>query len=180
MKWFLLISILFLHACSNLPANIKTPPAVDIQLHQTLTNAADYQNYPVRWGGTVIEVKNKTDETTMQILYYPLGYYGRPNLNQTSLGRFVTVSKQFLDPAIYTKGTEITIAGSFLSLVEKQIGEKPVKMPLIAIDTQHIWPKYRQNYYRGYYDYPYRYYGYRGRYYPYSYYRRGFSYYNCY
>ncbi|MFW5443876.1 MAG: Slp family lipoprotein [Methylococcaceae bacterium] len=183
MKWLLLISTLFLHACSNLPANIKNPPGIDIQLHQALTNNSNYLNYlnyPIRWGGTVIEVKNNADETTMQMLFYPLNYYGRPRLSQTPLGRFITVSKQFLDPAIYTKGTEITIAGSLQGVTEKKIGEKTIKMPVVSIDNYHIWPELQQNYYRGYYDYPYSYYGYRGGFYPYSYYRGGYGYYNCY
>lgn len=81
MKWFLFISILFLQACSNLPANIKNPPDVDIQLHQVLMNSSNFQNSPVRWGGTIIDVENEADKTNMQILFYPLNYYGRPILN---------------------------------------------------------------------------------------------------
>ena len=175
MKWFLFISILFLHACSNLPANIKNPPSVDIQLHQALKNSSSFQNYPVRWGGTIIDVENEANETKMQILFYPLNYYGRPKLNKPSSGRFITVSKQFLDPAIYANGTSITVVGTLQGTLEKQIGKKIITVPIVSINSFHIWPQYPQNYYSPYGYYP-NYYGYGYRYYPYSYYRGGYYY----
>jgi len=178
MKWFLLLSILLLQACSNLPDNIKNAPSVDIQPQQALSNSNDFTNYPVRWGGKIINVENKADETKIQILAYPLNYYGRPQLNQSPSGRFLSVSKQFLDPAIYTKDSEITIAGSLQGTLEKTIGEKTITVPIVTIDYHHIWPRQQQqNYYREYNYNPY--YGYRG-YYPYNSYRGGYRYYNCY
>ena len=177
MKWFLLISILFLQACSNLPANIKNAPNVDIQLHDVLSNNSNnYQNNPVRWGGKIIDVENKSDITKIQILTYPLNHYGRPQLNQPPSGRFISISNQFLDPEIYIKDTEITIAGSLQGTLEKKIGERKITMPVVAIDELHIWPQYQQNHYSSYDYYPY--YGYR--YYPYHSYRGRYRYYGCY
>ena len=43
---------------------------------------------------------------------YPLNYYGRPQLNKPSEGRFVIKSTEFLDPAVYAKDKEITVAGT--------------------------------------------------------------------
>lgn len=179
MKWILLLSIFFLQACSNLPVNIKNAPSTDLQFHHVLSDSASFQNQPVRWGGTVIDVVNKAQETELQIMYYPLNYYGRPLLNKSPSGRFLSISKQFLDPALYTTNTEITIAGSIQGTVEKTIGEKIITMPIIAIDNYHIWPKFQQNYYRPY-DPPYFEYEYRYHYYPYSIYRSRYRYYNCY
>lgn len=179
MKWFFIFCMLFLQACSNLPANIQNPPTVDIQLHQVLKSSNQYQNQPVRWGGTVIDVENETDKTTLQILFYPLDYYGRPRINQKASGRFISISPHFLDPAIYSTGTQITIAGTIQNTVIKQIGKKPVSIPVIAINTAHIWPNYRQTDYWDYdYGYRYPYYGYRRSYYPYNYYRSRYRYYN--
>ncbi len=172
MKGFLFISIFFLQACSNLPANIKNAPSADVQLHQVLANSSNFQNNPVRWGGTIIEVANEPDETKMQVLLYPLNYYGRPVLSQPALGRFMTVSKLFLDPAIYSKGTEITITGSLQGTVEKVIGERSITVPVINMDGYHVWRAYQQSYYNngGFYHYdryPFFYAGYRrGGYYP--------------
>ena len=129
----------------------------------------------MRWGGRIIDVENKTDKTNIQILIYPLNFFGRPQLNQTPLGRFVTVSKQFLDPAVYTKDTAITVSGSLQGTVEKMIGEKKITMPLVATDVYHVW---RQYHYRPYNYFPH--YGYRHRFYPYYSCRGRYRYYNCY
>ncbi|KAF3984104.1 MAG: Slp family lipoprotein [Methylococcales symbiont of Hymedesmia sp. n. MRB-2018] len=162
MKSLIIVSLLFLQACSNLPANIKNAPQVDTQLHHVLANSHNFKNTPVRWGGKIIDVENKVEGTQIQILYYPLNHYGRPLLDKPSLGRFISISKQFLDPAIYPKDTEITIAGSINGMVEKVIGEQTIKVPVVTIDGHHIWPKYQQIY-RPYYDYynHNHYYGYR-------------------
>ena len=178
MKWFLFISVLFLYACSNLPDNIKNPPTVDIQLNQVLQNSSDFQNHPVRWGGTIIDVKNKANSTLIQILSYPLDYFARPKLNQPAIGRFISISNQFLDPAIFAKGTKITIAGTLQGTVEKKVDEKIITIPIIAIDNHHIWPHYRQNYYRPYGYYPYFNYG--GGFYPYHFYGSRYFYDRCY
>lgn len=186
MKLFLFISILFLHACSNLPTTIQYPPKGNLQLQQVLRDNSDYQNSLVRWGGTIIDVENKADSTKMQVLYYPLNYYGRPIINKTANGRFITESKLFLDPAIFTKGTQITVSGTLQGFQKKQIGEKSITLPIVVMDSHYIWPEYQQNYYADY-GYSYHNYGYRyGRYYPYSFYnRRSFfyggrgSYYYC-
>lgn len=179
MKWFLLFNIILLNACSNLPANIQNPPSVDIHLRDVQENSSQYINQPVRWGGTVIEVQNEADESSMQILFYPLNYFGRPKLNQQASGRFMTVSKQFLDPAIYSEGTKITIAGTVQNTLVKQIGNKTIPLPVVTIENHHIWPEYRQADDWDYH-YPHYFYGYRRSYYPYNYYRRGYRYNNCY
>lgn len=183
MKGLIFISIFFLQACSNLPANIKNAPKADVQLHQVLANSDNFKNNPVRWGGTIIDVDNEPDTTKMQILLYPLNFYGRPILSRTALGRFIAVSKQFLDPAIYTKGTEITVAGSLQGTMQKKVGEKSVTVPVVAIDEQHIWPAYSRSYYNNdsYYGYPNYYSGYRyGRFYPSFSYSGRYRYYGCY
>ncbi len=168
-----------MHACSTLPTNIKNPPIVDIQLNQVVKNSSQYLNQPVRWGGTVIDVENEPDKTTLQVLFYPLDYFGRPRINQPALGRFVSVSTQFLDPAIYSTGTELTIAGIVQKTIVKKIGQKEVPIPVITMTNHHIWPQYRQTEDWDY-NYNYRYYGYRR--YPYNYYYRGgYRYYDyCY
>jgi len=175
MKWFLLISILLLQACSNLPANIKNAPSVDIQPHHVLSNSNNVNNTPVRWGGKIIDVENKANETVIQILFYPLNYYGRPQLNQTSSGRFLSISKQFLDPAVFTKDAEITIAGTLQGSEEKMIGEKTITVPIVSINNHYIWPQNQQRYNNAY-----PYYRYRRGIYPYNPYRGRYRYYNCY
>ena len=159
-------SILLLSACSNLPPAIEDAPLYDISYSQATRNIAQYKAAPVRWGGVVIDVENEQNYSLVQVLYYPLKSYGRPQLDKVNEGRFLIKSPQFLDPAVYTKDTEITVAGILKGDVERKVGNKTLRLPLISSTLIYLWPVYVPGNYYGYgYGYGYPYYGYFG--YPY-------------
>jgi len=148
----------------NLPPAIKNAPEVNISYSQALKSAGSSKEAPVRWGGKIIDVQNEQTYSLVQIMYYPLNYYGRPKLAEPNEGRFAVKSPDFLDPAIYTKDAEITVAGTLKGDVEQIIGKKTLKIPLILSKVIHLWPEIeRNNAYYGYggfgYGYPF-YYGY--------------------
>jgi outer membrane lipoprotein len=169
MKQHLLsICILLLSACSNLPPAIRDAPLFDISYSQASQDISHYKDAPVRWGGIVIDVENEQNFSLVQVLYYPLNSYGRPQLDKANEGRFLIKSPEFLDPTVYTKDTEITVAGTLKADIKRTIGNKTLRLPLISATVIHLWPAYTPDNYYGYggsgYGYPY--YGYYG-YYPY-------------
>ncbi len=187
MKQLFLFVLLWLTACSNLPPAIEDPPPFDLSYIEALSNVNKYKNAPVRWGGTVVEVENEASFSAIQILVYPLGSYGRPDLDEAQQGRFVVKSPEFLDPAVYSKDKRITVAGVLEGDTERKIGNKSLKLPLVSAKTIHLWADdYYSPYYGGYggfgwgggFGYPYGgFYGsypyYGGGYYrPYYHYRR--------
>jgi outer membrane lipoprotein len=174
------ICLLLLSACSNLPPAIEDPPLYDISYSQATQNIAQFKDAPVRWGGVVIDVENEQNFSLVQVLYYPLNSFGRPRLGEANEGRFLIKSTEFLDPAVYTKDTEITVAGTLKGDIERKVGNKTLRLPLISSKVIHLWPAYVPgNYYNyggyGGFGYGYPWYGYYG-YYPYYpyYYRGGF------
>ncbi len=183
MKKLLILLVLGLQACSHLPETIQYPPRQDIGFAQVQANPDVYHDVQVRWGGTIINVTNQQQNTELQVLLYPLNYYGRPQISKTAEGRFLAVSQQFLDPAIYEKGTEITLMGRLQGKKAINVGKKQLEIPVVAIDNDHIWPverpysQYSGNYsFRSGYRYGYGFgYRYRPRYFRYGYYRRGFA-----
>ena len=140
MLTILIIVMLFLTACSNLSPAIKNAPKMDLQFEQVQQNFGYYQGSPVRWGGTVIEVENNNDSSRIQILSYPLNYYGRPQIKKKHQGRFVIQSKEFLDPAVYKKDAEITVAGTLYGQIKQTVGKKILKLPL----GRRVWRVARQ------------------------------------
>lgn len=172
MKRYLLSVCLLLSACSNLPLAIKNPPPLDISYIQATQDIAKYKNAPVRWGGVIIDVENEQNFSLVQMLCYPLNGDGKPQTDQPNEGRVLIKSPEFLDPAVYTKDTELTVAGILIGDLERTIGKKVMRLPMILATTLYRWPVYvRDNYYDRF-DYGYNpYYG--G--YPYywgNYYRR--------
>jgi outer membrane lipoprotein len=151
MKQYLVTICLLLNACSNLPPAIKNPPLFDISYAQAIQNIAKYTNAPVRWGGIIIDVENEQNFSLVQVLYYPLNGDGRPQTDQMNEGRFLIKSPDFLDPAVYTKNSEITVAGTLIGDLERTIGKKVLRLPLISASTIHLWPVYvYDNYYDGF------------------------------
>jgi outer membrane lipoprotein len=167
-RHLLAICIALLSACSNLPPAIEDPPLYDISYSQATQDITHFKEAPVRWGGVIIDVENEQNFSLVQVLYYPLNNYGRPRLDKSSKGRFLFKSAEFLDPAVYKKDTEITVAGTLKGDIQRSVGNKTFRMPLISATVIHLWPPYVPDNYYGYggYGYGYPYYGYYG-YYPY-------------
>ena len=166
MKYpFLFFTCFLLVACSNLPPAIEDPPAYDLSYQEVIPNIAKFKNAPMRWGGTIVEVENEPSFSAIQILLYPLGSHGRPDLDEPNQGRFVAKSPEFLDPAVYKKDTSITVAGVIEGDTERKVGNKLLRLPLVAAKQIHLWPEpyYYNNYYGGYGGF-----GYGGFGYPYG------------
>lgn len=170
MRPYLLLPCLLLSACTGLPPAIVNAPAMQLSYNQVSHDINRYQNAPVRWGGVIIDVENEAQSSLMQVVFYPLDYNGRPQLHKGGEGRFVVKSPEFLDPAVYTKDKEITVAGVIAGNIERIVGKRIIQVPLISTTAIHIWPTYSSRYDYPYYG-PYPYFGYPG-YYPY--YPRGF------
>ena len=95
----------------------------------------------------------------MQVLYYPLDNYGHPQTTKSYSGRFVFKSSEFLDPAVYKKDTEITVAGTLIGDLDRTVGKKTLRLPLLIATTLYLWPQYdRSNYYDNF-NYGHGYYG---------------------
>ena len=133
----------------------------DISYTEATRDIAHFKEAPVRWGGVIVDVENEQKFSFIQVLYYPLNNYGRPQLDQPNKGRFLVKSPEFLDPAVYKKDKEITVSGTIKGDIERTIGNKTLRLPLISAQVMHLWPAYLPV---NYYAYPY--YGYYG-YYPY-------------
>ncbi|SDY04042.1 Slp family lipoprotein [Nitrosomonas sp. Nm58] len=161
-----MISLLLLvSGCTSLPPAIRDFPFIQVPYQAANQDISAYKDVPVRWGGVIIDVENEKDFSLVQVLFYPIDYKGYPQLNKKNEGRFVIESSDFLDPAAYTKDTEITVAGTIKGDIERTIGNKTIRVPLISATAIYLWPKdYRYNYYPYYYGNPYFYRGYYGPY----------------
>ncbi len=169
----LLCTLLLVGACTSMPPEIRNFSAVDIPYQPVSQNTETYKDAPVRWGGTVIEVENETDFSLMQVLFYPLDRNGYPETKKLGEGRFAVEIDKFLDPAIYTKGVEVTVIGTVKGNIERTIGNKTIRIPLITAKAIHLWPRsyrednlYRYGPYHGYYGYGHPFF-YNGYYRPY-------------
>ncbi len=146
MKWIIALLFLLLSSCSNLPTSTQNTHYLKISLNEVRTNISAYYELPFRWGGKIINVSNKETSSQIQILFYPLNNYDRPQINTPTQGRFAITSPNFLDPAIYKEGTELTVTGILKGEITQIIGEKTLILPLLSVEAIYIWPQQRQQY----------------------------------
>ncbi len=150
MRLYLISICLLLSACSGLSPIFKDAQVTDITYDQVSEDIDHYKDSLVRWGGVIIDVENNEDFSLMQLMFYPLDYYGRPQLTKPSEGRFVIKSAEFLRPEhYYSADREIIVVGVIDGDIELTTSNKTsVWVPLIKSTDIHLWPiNYRGNYY---------------------------------
>lgn len=132
------------------------------------TQPEQHQNRTVRWGGTLIGVENREDSTWVEIIDRPLTRSGQPLTSRQSLGRFIAVVPDFLDPADYTVGKAITVTGAVDGSDTRKIGAASYDYPIVVVSEHRLWSADETRFARRGRDG----YGYRGHY--------GLSYYSPY
>ncbi len=132
------------------------------QVDPTLTFAKAFKNPDlyrgkiVVWGGVIVSSSNHKKGTLIEILQKPLGFEKRPTAGDDTGGRFLALYDGYLDTAIYSKGREVTVAGSILGERTQRLDQIDYRYPLIAVKEIHLWKKYAEPP-RAYYPYPYGY-----------------------
>lgn len=160
-KLFYLSLFTLLSACatSRVPEAIRQPPPGDLTLAEVRQNLPGHVNQRVRWGGRIAGVENHANETWLDVVARPLDDDGRPRSSDDSLGRFIARVDGFLDPAVYAKGRDVTVAGTIERSITRQIGDYPYPYVVVKADTTKLWELrverpayYRDPFYDPFYD----------------------------
>jgi outer membrane lipoprotein len=148
------------HTISQTVREQAEPPVPFAQLR---ASPEAYQDRMVILGGEIIQTHNVPEGTLLEVLQKPLDAAERPLLTDYTEGRFMALCERYLDPAVYAKGRNITVAGRVLGTRTGQVGELEYTYPLIACAELHLWPPvapvtpyYAYPWYWG----PYRFWGY--------------------
>jgi outer membrane lipoprotein len=117
------------------------------------------------FGGVIVDTRVTDNGSLIEVLSVPvtaLGYLR--DLDQYG-GRFLALyprTSGMLDPIIYKKGREITLAGTFMENRRGKIDEMEYTYPVFEIKQIYLWDEQRDYYlmpaYPYYYNYPYPYY----------------------
>jgi outer membrane lipoprotein len=111
-------------------------------------------------GGIIVETKLLADGSQIEAVYMPVDRYGYLEYASAYQGRFLAVfprAKGLLDPMIFKKGREITIAGDYAGVRKGRIDEMEYAYPVFEIRQIHLWEDQRDYWpygYPSYYYYP--------------------------
>lgn len=93
-------------------------------------------------GGTIVDTKNQKEGTQIEVLQKPLDGEGQPAVTDETGGRFLVVTSQFLDDAIYHRGRSITIIGDVAGSKLQMLGELMYRYPVLTAKGLHLWSPY--------------------------------------
>ncbi len=121
----------------------------NLTFSMVLKNPAAYAGRTVLWGGQIIETMNFNDGAEIIVLETPLSYLGEPGTAQSSRGRFIAKSPDFLDPAVYKAEREVTLAGEVIGAQQRELDKTSYTYPVVRIRELYLWEPY---YYQPYPD----------------------------
>jgi outer membrane lipoprotein len=96
---------------------------------------------PVRWGGEILNVDTRADQTCFEILARELDSTARPIRRDPSDGRFIACRNGFYDPEEFKKGRSITIVGQLNGTENGKVGEFNYTYPRVAAEAIYLWPE---------------------------------------
>jgi len=163
----LTITFFFISSCAHVISEpVREKARIDIPFSSIKGNIDKYKGTTFILGGIIVATKNTEDGTIIEAVHTDVDSLGRIIDPDRSSGRFMIIEKGYLDPMIFKKGREITIAGELIGSRKKKIGEVEYTYPLFELKEFYLWKEER-----GYHiippPYPYHLYWYK---YPYWWY----------
>jgi outer membrane lipoprotein len=90
-------------------------------------------------GGTIENVRNTNEGSTLEVNQYDLDFAQTPKVSGHSGGHFLATTDTFLDPFIYKSGLKVTMAGKVLGKqVRANNGEQYV-YPVVGVREMHLY-----------------------------------------
>jgi outer membrane lipoprotein len=134
------VSALFMSGCTSVPEALQvSEETVLTNFSVVRDNTNSEQGKLARWGGVIAKVTNNTNNSMLEVVYFPLKSSGRPKQSDQTQGRFRVYFKGLLDPMIYKEGRSITALGSVAVSEEGKIGEHEYKYPVLKSSYIHLW-----------------------------------------
>jgi outer membrane lipoprotein len=159
---FILTTLIIAGCTSVITDEVRSVVDEAAGIEEVLIRPDRYRGTTVLWAGIIINTENFDDHTVIEVLQKPADYQGRPKDVDISKGRFLARTENFLDPAIYSIGREITVAGKVQGIETAPVGEYNYTYPVISITELHLWPVvtepiYNYYYYPSYYHHQWKY-----------------------
>lgn len=111
----------------------------DIEFRQVAADPAKYTGKSVVFGGTILNVENMENVTEMEVVQEGMNSQLKPVERGESAGRFIVRFNRFMDPAIFSAGKRITVAGVITGTETRPLGKGTYRYPVIEPKEHYLW-----------------------------------------
>ncbi len=136
-------SVLVLAGCASYPEQVRVADEATLVSFPATIKAGLTQG-PARWSGVIAKVQNNSQNTRLEIVYFPSGAHGRPLVEKNTEGRFVAYAKGFLDPVVYQSGKQVTVLGQLAPFEAGKVDQYQYSYPVIEASAVYLWPKQQE------------------------------------
>ncbi|MBA4502680.1 Slp family lipoprotein [Marinobacterium marinum] len=140
---FMLLGVLILSGCAALPDDLSVPKGETL-LPFAETSETEAMHQVALWGGEIVSVTNLAHGSRLEVVQFSLSGNGRPVKSDSSEGRFHIEVSDFIDPAIYAPGRQVTALGAFSRMQDGVVGQHPYTFPVLKAEQVHLWPEIQQ------------------------------------
>jgi outer membrane lipoprotein len=125
-----------------IPKEMESQVDRNVSFLQVKETPEKYKGRTVVFGGEVLSAKRAHDHTRIEVLQIPLDSSLEPVADRTtSLGRFLAVQKEFLDPATVPAGTLVTIVGDVVGTTTLPLDDVQYIYPTLAVRHLKVWER---------------------------------------
>jgi outer membrane lipoprotein len=164
----IIIPILLASCAPVLSPEVMDRGRYDPDFDELVSNPDAYRGTFYILGGIIAKTRATAGGSIIEALYVPVNNWGYLKGYRLAGGRFLALYRgsKILDPMIFRKNREITIAGEFIGTRTGKIDDADYTYPLFEIREFYLWeePEKREYYYPPPYYSPPPYYRYRDNY----------------
>jgi outer membrane lipoprotein len=132
-------AVLVLAACAPAPIYKPSPNNVAVPPQQVAQTPERFGSGDVIWGGRIVNVRNFTDHSEVEVLAYPLDSSQRPKANDAGNGRFIAVMPGYVESLDYPDGGMVTVSGRLAGTRSDRVGDAAYVFPLVTVNGAHVW-----------------------------------------
>jgi len=105
-----------------------------------MANPDAYPGRIVIWGGVILQTTPAPQGSEVAVLQTPLDSWLEPWDARLTQGRFIAKTSGFLDPALYARGSRVTVAGAVAGKKVEQFGMATSTWPVLDVQELYLWP----------------------------------------
>ncbi len=145
----MLLAALTLLSCAPvLREDLMKKGTFDANFSEIKDNPGIYKGRLFILGGVIARTTATDKGSMIEVMYLPVDSRGYLRGVLASHERFLAISPgRFLDPLIFSKGREVTVAGKFADIRNGKIDEMEYVYPLFEIEELYLWEERKDYYY---------------------------------